>query len=87
MPLGATDRARTLAQMMRDSVLSVAGLTKPDLTAALAAIDDWIDANQTSFNQALPQPFRSTASQELKIMLFCYVLLRRAGRLHAEDDG
>jgi hypothetical protein len=87
MALDATNRARTIAQLMRDSSLSTAGLTKPDLRAALNAIDDWIDANQTSFNAALPLPFRTTASPELKSMVFCYVLLRRNGRLHAEEDG
>lgn len=87
MALDLVSRARTLAQWMRENTLPVSGLTKPDLTAALAAIDDWIDANQASFNTALPQPFRGTATADLKALLFCYVLLRRVGRLHADEDG
>lgn len=87
MPLDAVGRARTLAHLMRDSTLSYAGLTKPDLAAAVAATDDWIDANQASYNTALPQPFRGTASLGLKTLVFCYVAMRRAGRLRAEEDG
>lgn len=87
MALDATGRARTLAQWMREMDDPCAGLTKPDLQAALAAIDDWIDANQTSFNSNLPQPFRSTATTAMKMRLFAYVLWRRAGRLKAQEDG
>ncbi|MGW7087538.1 hypothetical protein ACWGH2_29135 [Streptomyces sp. NPDC054871] len=72
---------------MRDSSLSFAGITKPDLAAAVAATDDWIDANQASFNSALPQPFRSAASLPVKTLLFCFVAMRRANRLRAEEDG
>lgn len=86
MPLDATGRARTLAQWMRELDLPLSGITKPDLVAAIAATDDWIDANQTSFNQALPQPFRSAASLPMKTLLFCYVAMRRAGRLRAQED-
>lgn len=87
MALDATGRARTLAQFMRDTTLSLAGVTKPDIKAAVDATDDWIDANQASFNTALPQPFRGTASLSVKTLLFCYVAMRRAGRLRAEEDG
>jgi len=87
MALDATGRLRTLAQLMRDLKPAMAGLTKPDLSAAISATDDWIDANQASFNSALPQPFRSTADLQLKTLLFCYVAMRRAGRLKAEEDG
>lgn len=86
MPLDATGRARTLAQWMRELDLPLSGITKPDIAAALAATDDWIDANQASFNQALPQPFRSAASLPMKTLLFCYVAMRRAGRLRAQED-
>lgn len=86
MALDATNRARTLAQMMREG-LDFSGLTKPDLAAAVGATDDWIEANQTSFNTALPQPFRGTASLTLKTLLFCFVAMRRAGRYRAQEDG
>lgn len=87
MALDAVGRQRALAQWMRENTVPLPGLTKPDVVAALAAIDDWIDANQTSFNSALPQPFRGAASAEVKSVLFGYVLWRRIGHLHAEEDG
>lgn len=87
MTLNAQDRFRTLAQFMRTLDLTLAGLTKPDLVAAIAATDDWIETNQSSFNTALPVPFRTTANLQFKTLLFCYVAMRRAGRLHADEDG
>jgi len=87
MTLSAQDRFRTFAQFMRTLNLPLTGITKPDLVAAVAATDDWIETNQTSFNNALPLPFRTAASLPLKTLLFCYVAMRRAGRLHADEDG
>lgn len=71
---------------MRNWPGNLIGVTKPQLRAALDATDDWIDANQTSFNNALPQPFRTQASLAQKTFLFCYVAMRRAGLLRAEED-
>lgn len=87
MPLDATGRARVAAQWMRDNTSPCSGFTKADLAAAVAAIDDWIDANQTSFNAALPQPFRTAATLAQKSDVFAYVLWRRQARLRAEEDG
>ena len=87
--LDATGRARVLAQMMRDLPSALRpwpGVTKADLAAAVAATDDWIDDNATAYNSALPQPARGALSATQKTFLFCYVALRRAGLLHAEED-
>lgn len=87
--LDATNRARALAQAMRDlpAVLRPwPAVTKPDLLAALVATDEWIEANAASFNSALSQPARSALTAEQKTFLFCYVALRRAGLLRAEED-
>ena len=84
MPLDATNRTRVGNQLMRAS--GWPGLTKADLREAVNATDDWIDANQASFNTALPQPFRNTATLALKTLLFAYVAFRRAGLLKAEED-
>lgn len=81
------DRARTTNQWMRDSATTLAVCTKADLRAALNATDQWIEDNQTSFNTALPATFRNNATLAQKTLLFCYVALRRAGLLHAEEDG
>jgi len=50
---------------------------KAALLAAVAATDAWIEANQVSFNAALPNPFRSQASAAQKALLFCAVALMR----------
>jgi hypothetical protein len=85
MALDATGRARTAAQWQRENQLPTPW-TRADLTAAVAAVDDWIDANQASYNTALPTAVRTGATAAQKIDLMMYVLLRRQGRLRAEED-
>lgn len=80
------DRNRIWRWFMRKN-LEACGFTKPDLRAAVDATDTWIDNNASSFNTALPQPFRSSASLAQKTILFCYVAMRRAGILKVEEDG
>jgi len=63
-----------------------AGFSKAELDAAVGAIDDWATANATSFNQALPQPFRGAASTSLKNLLLAAVCLRRAGKAKTTED-
>lgn len=87
MALNATGRARVAAQWMRENTIPVSGFNKADLLAAVAAVDDWMDANQTSFNQALPSPFRQAADPVHKAELLGFVLMRRINRLRAEEDG
>ena len=70
------DRAETWAELMR-SADCPGGVTKPQLRAALDAPDDWADANAASFNAALPQPFRGTATARQKAALLMYVISRR----------
>lgn len=86
MAMDAQDRARTVAQWQRENTTTTAFL-RSDLVAALAAIDDWVDANQASFNAALPLPFRTAATATQKSDLFTFVLMRRQGRLRADEDG
>jgi fumarate hydratase class II len=94
MALDVTGRQRAFAAAMRrgQEFGGFAGLTKPDLKAAVDAIDDWIESAQgatapaTGFNSALPQPFRSTATAQQKALLFCWVLMRRVGLLQIEED-
>lgn len=85
--LDSVARARTAAQWMRDNAEAFGGVTKADLRAAVNATDDWIEANQTSFNQALPVAARTGLSAAQKTMLFCWVAMRRQGILRAEEDG
>lgn len=84
--LDATNRLRVANQWMREQ-FEVCSFTKADLRAAVDATDAWIEANQSAFNTALPTAFRNAASLTQKTLLFCYVAMRRAGRLRAEEDS
>lgn len=84
--LDTTNRARTVAQWMRDNT-EACSFTKADLTAALAATDAWVEANTAAYVAALPQPFRNASSATQKTALFAFVLWRRIGRLKAAEDG
>lgn len=81
-----TNRDRTMAQWMRDNLESC-GFTKAQLAAAVAATDQWIEDNTASYVAALPAAFRTGSSATQKQALFVYVLMRRTGRLRAEEDG
>jgi hypothetical protein len=52
-------------------------VTKADIQAAVAAIDDWIVANQTGFNNALPAAAKANLTAAQKANLFARVLKRR----------
>lgn len=52
-------------------------LTKAELRAALNAVDDWVDANQASFNAALPLPARTELTASQKARLLASVVQRR----------
>ena len=86
MALDTTGRFRVWAHAMRNWVGNLAGVTKTDLRAAVDATDDWIDANQASFNSALPVAFRTNATLAQKTLLFCFVAMRRANLMRAEED-
>lgn len=85
--LDATNRLRLGNEWMRRQTETLAGVTKADLRAAVDATDTWIDSNQSSYNTALPVAFRTNATLAQKTLLFCYVAMRRAGILRAEEDG
>lgn len=53
------------------------GINSPQLLAAVAATDTWIDNNAASYNSALPVAFRAGATLEQKTLLFCAVALAR----------
>lgn len=84
--LPALDRDRIWRWFMRRNTDSTA-YVKADLQAAVDATDAWIEANASSFNTALPQPFRGAATTQQKTDLFCYVAQRRANKLRVEEDG
>lgn len=84
--LSDTARQRVMAQWMRDNRSAVA-FTKPDLAGGIAAIDQWVEDNLASLNNALPAGFKANATLAQKIDVFCDVLRRRAGKHRADEDG
>lgn len=87
--LPTQDRIRTALQWMRDASTAQepCAFTKPNLQAAVNAVDQWVEDNTTSFNAALPLPFRTAATAAQKTAVLAYVLWRRIGRLRAAEDG
>lgn len=86
MALTAQDIDRTTAQILRDNTTPLGAVTKADIRAAIEATDLWIDANTASWNNAIPVAARTGLTGAQKTWLFAYVLMRRIGRLRAEED-
>lgn len=83
MPLTNPDRQAVSAEIQRlwsDRTLPCS-VSKAQLRAAVDAIDDWCDANQSSFNTAIPQPARSALTADQKAWLLCYVVRKRIADL------
>jgi hypothetical protein len=73
------DAARAWARKAFVEMAQTATVNADEIAAAVAATDDWIEANGGAYNLTLPLPFRATATPEQKTLLFCYVALKRAG--------
>ena len=90
MPQTAEERRRVWAHVMRDYSSARAvpkdGVKKPDLRAAIDAIDDEIDGVLLTLNQALPEPYKSAATRKQKISLLIYILQRDIGELETQED-
>ena len=61
--------------------LDIGSIVKADLRSAINAVDDWVEANQTAFNTAIPQPARGALSTRQKAALLMLVCERRFGVL------
>lgn len=81
--MSAIERLRCFKQLVRD--VAWPDLVKADVQAALNAADDWADLNASSYNLALPLPFRTTATSAQKALLLAYVCLRRANRTQVSE--
>jgi len=68
----------TVGRYFSDTALPF-DVRKPDLDAAIAAIDGWIDANAASFNAAIPQPARGQLTALQKAQLFMLIARARFG--------
>jgi hypothetical protein len=63
----------TSISVRRDSI----AVSKPDLDAAITAVDNWIESNSASFNSALPLPARTALTARQKLELFYFVARKR----------
>lgn len=75
-----SDRLRVWRGLMR--VITFGGIpnvNKADLKAAVDAVDVWVDGNASSYNVALPQPFRNNASPAQKAFILMAVVAARMG--------
>lgn len=68
----------TQRNLPRDAGAGFGALSVADLRAAINAIDDWAEANQASFNTAIPQPARGLLTAKQKAVLLKYVIDKRA---------
>jgi hypothetical protein len=78
--LPEVDRKRVWRGLMRwwsNLREALGALSKADLQAAVDATDTWIDNNQASYNQALPEAARTALTQSQKTLLFCSVAAMR----------
>ena len=78
--LSDPDRIAVWAEFMRDAVninAGASGLTKAELRAAVNAIDQWNEDNQSAFNLAIPQPARGALTAKQKATLQLAIVARR----------
>lgn len=68
---------RAVMRFLSDRRDPVGTLTKAELRAAINAIDDWVDANATALNTAIPQPARAQLTAAQKALLLAGVALVR----------
>lgn len=72
-------RTETWADAMRQlsDAREPVGITKPDLRAAINALDDFLNTNASAINSAIPQPARGTLTTAQKARLLMLVIQRR----------
>lgn len=78
--LSDADRKAIYAAFMRESSSDhdhLGDMVKADLRAIVNAVDQWIDDNQTSFNNALPEPGKTELTTKQKVKIFVEVAERR----------
>ena len=61
---------------MRENLGDVS-ITKTDLRAAINAIDDFLDNNAVTINNAFSEPAKSSLSAGQKAMVLAYVAIKR----------
>jgi hypothetical protein len=72
-----SDRAECWAEVMRREDVGTLTISKADVRALMNAVDDWVVANATAFNAALPQPGRGALSSAQKALILSEIVLKR----------
>lgn len=77
--LGDNDRVTLVQKFAQDmsGTRTAVSIVKADMRAAVNAIDDWVQANASAFNTAIPQPARGALTTQQKAKLLWYVVQRR----------
>ena len=78
--LTTVDRQRVWRGLMRywpNLREALGAFSKSELYDAVVATDAWIEAAQSSYNTALPEPFGTEATLTQKTLLFCCVAAMR----------
>lgn len=78
--LSEEQRKKAWAEFMYDRFVSegqLGNLLKTDLKAAVDALDDFLDTNALTINNAIPQPARGALTTKQKALLLMYVVATR----------
>ena len=77
--LSEQDRVRVQAGIQHhwSQLLERTGFSASDLKAAIDATDTWINDEEGNYNTALPNPFKTNATQAQKTLLFNIVAAMR----------
>jgi len=82
MVMTNTDRIAVMRQFAKkifQDAKATANMDTVELKAAVDAVDGWVDANRGPYNNALPAPFKTTATPQQKALLLTYVVMKREG--------
>ncbi len=73
------DRVIVWAKYMEDTSSDriTIGMSKPELRAAVNGVDDWVNDNAVSFNNAFPEPSKSALTNKEKVALLTRVVYKR----------
>jgi len=78
--LSAADKEDLWAELQSElsaERVELPAIVKLDLSAAIDAVDLWLDTEQAGFVAAIPEPFRSLTTAKMKARLLMRVLRKR----------
>lgn len=73
------DRVEIWAELMREYSRDgeTIGILKPELRAAVNAVDQWLEDNAVSANEALPEPAKTVLTKQQKALIMLHVIQKR----------